>query len=115
VEAIFAWGKQLYSDFFGLSVVLALWMLSDAQARGEWVAASGGYGTRFSRGSGYERGRRPARQRSRGVKAAMWSKPRSVESRVSPLWIQSWASRASIVLICTPRLLPSLRSPAAST
>ncbi len=28
------WGKQFYVDFFGLQVVLALWMLTDAAARG---------------------------------------------------------------------------------
>jgi hypothetical protein len=28
------WGKQFYVDFFGLQVVLALWMLGDATARG---------------------------------------------------------------------------------
>jgi hypothetical protein len=33
------WGKQLMLDFFGLEAVLALWMLSDAAARGTWIAA----------------------------------------------------------------------------
>ena len=33
------WGKQFYVDFFGLQVVLALWMLSDAAARGTWPTA----------------------------------------------------------------------------
>ena len=28
------WGKQFYVDFFGLQVVLALWMFADAAARG---------------------------------------------------------------------------------
>ncbi len=31
------WGKQFYVDFYGLEIVLALWMLSDAAARGTWV------------------------------------------------------------------------------
>jgi hypothetical protein len=34
-----AWGKQLMLDFFGLEVILALWMLADARASGRWVAA----------------------------------------------------------------------------
>src|SRR5262245_6942047 len=33
------WGKQFYVDFFGLQVVLALWMLGDAAARGAWPLA----------------------------------------------------------------------------
>lgn len=33
------WGKQLMLDFLGLEVILALWMLADAGARGAWVAA----------------------------------------------------------------------------
>ena len=33
------WGKQFYVDFFGLQVVLALWMLSDAAVRGTWLLA----------------------------------------------------------------------------
>jgi|SRR5215470_13370772 len=35
----FPWGKQFYVDFFGLQVVLALWMLSDAATRGAWLLA----------------------------------------------------------------------------
>jgi hypothetical protein len=31
------WGKQFFVDFFGLEIVLALWMLSDAGARGTWA------------------------------------------------------------------------------
>lgn len=33
------WGKQLLLDFFGLEIVLVLWMFVDAAARGTWVAA----------------------------------------------------------------------------
>jgi hypothetical protein len=33
------WGKQFYVDFFGLEIVLALWMLADASARGSWALA----------------------------------------------------------------------------
>jgi hypothetical protein len=33
------WGKQFYFDFFGLNLVLALWMLSDALASGRWALA----------------------------------------------------------------------------
>jgi len=33
------WGRQLLLDFFGLEIVLALWMFADAAARGTWVAA----------------------------------------------------------------------------
>jgi hypothetical protein len=33
------WGRQLLLDFFGLEIVLALWMVADAAARGTWVAA----------------------------------------------------------------------------
>jgi hypothetical protein len=31
------WGKQFFVDFFGLEIVLALWMLSDAAVRGSWA------------------------------------------------------------------------------
>jgi hypothetical protein len=31
------WGKQFYVDFFGLEIVLALWMLTDASAHGTWI------------------------------------------------------------------------------
>lgn len=31
------WGKQFYVDFFGLEIVLALWMLADSAARGTWA------------------------------------------------------------------------------
>jgi hypothetical protein len=33
------WGKQFYFDFFGLNLVLALWMLSDGLAYGRWALA----------------------------------------------------------------------------
>jgi len=33
------WGKQFYVDFFGLNAVVALWMLTDAAARGTWALA----------------------------------------------------------------------------
>jgi len=33
------WGKQFFVDFFGLETILALWMLSDAAARGAWTLA----------------------------------------------------------------------------
>jgi hypothetical protein len=33
------WGKQLMLDFFGLEVVLALWMIADAMSAGTWVSA----------------------------------------------------------------------------
>jgi len=33
------WGKQFYVDFFGLQVVLALWMLADAATRGAFALA----------------------------------------------------------------------------
>jgi hypothetical protein len=31
------WGRQFYVDFFGLQIVLALWMLSEAATRGTWI------------------------------------------------------------------------------
>ena len=31
------WGKQLILDFFGLEIVLALWMLRDAAEHGSWL------------------------------------------------------------------------------
>lgn len=31
------WGRQFYFDFFGLQIMLVLWMLADAMARGTWV------------------------------------------------------------------------------
>ena len=31
------WGKQFYLDFFGLQIVLVLWMLTDAANRGSWL------------------------------------------------------------------------------
>jgi hypothetical protein len=34
-----AWGRQLMLDFFGLEVILALWMLADARVTGSWIAA----------------------------------------------------------------------------
>ena len=33
------WGRQVYVDFFGLEVVLGLWMLSDASAHDRLVTA----------------------------------------------------------------------------
>jgi hypothetical protein len=33
------WGRQVFVDFAGLEVVLALWMLSDAAAQGTMVRA----------------------------------------------------------------------------
>ena len=33
------WGKQFFVDFFGLEVVLALWMLSDAATHGTVLVA----------------------------------------------------------------------------
>jgi len=33
------WGKQFYFDFFGLQIMLALWMLADAASRGSWFLA----------------------------------------------------------------------------
>jgi hypothetical protein len=33
------WGKQLYFDFFGLNLVLALWMLTDGLAYGRSLLA----------------------------------------------------------------------------
>jgi hypothetical protein len=33
------WGKQFFLDFFGLEIMLALWMLADAATRGTWLAA----------------------------------------------------------------------------
>lgn len=33
------WGKQFYFDFFGLNLVLALWMLSDGLAYGRSLLA----------------------------------------------------------------------------
>jgi hypothetical protein len=34
------WGKQLLLDFFGLELMLALWMLTDAVTRGTWILAT---------------------------------------------------------------------------
>lgn len=34
------WGKQFYLDFFGLEIMLALWMLADAASRGTWGLAA---------------------------------------------------------------------------
>ena len=34
------WGTQVILDFYALELVLALWMLSDAAARGAWWAAT---------------------------------------------------------------------------
>ena len=31
------WGKQFYCDFFGLQIMLSLWMLTDAMSRGTWL------------------------------------------------------------------------------
>jgi len=31
------WGKQFYFDFFGLQIVLVLWMLTDAMTRGTYL------------------------------------------------------------------------------
>lgn len=33
------WGKQLMLDFFGLEIILALWMIRDAASGGTWVSA----------------------------------------------------------------------------
>lgn len=33
------WGRQVYVDFFGLEVILALWMLSDGSAHDRLVTA----------------------------------------------------------------------------
>ena len=33
------WGKQFYVDFFGLQIVLALWMLTDAAAHDTMIRA----------------------------------------------------------------------------
>ena len=35
------WGKQFYFDFFGLEIMLALWMLADAASHGAWFLAAG--------------------------------------------------------------------------
>ena len=32
------WGKQFFLDFYGLEVVLILWMLVDAYEAGNWLA-----------------------------------------------------------------------------
>jgi hypothetical protein len=32
------WGRQLMVDFYGLEIVLVLWMATHAQAAGTWVA-----------------------------------------------------------------------------
>jgi hypothetical protein len=32
------WGKQIFVDFYGLEIVLVLWMASHAQDNGTWVA-----------------------------------------------------------------------------
>ena len=31
------WGKQVFLDFYGLEVVLVLWMASHAQETGDWL------------------------------------------------------------------------------
>ena len=33
------WGKQFFVDFFGLETILALWMFTDASAKGTWLPA----------------------------------------------------------------------------
>lgn len=33
------WGRQVYVDFLGLEVILALWILEDASRAGTWTAA----------------------------------------------------------------------------
>ena len=33
------WGRQLIVDFFGLEIVLALWMIRDALSAGSWISA----------------------------------------------------------------------------
>lgn len=33
------WGRQFYVDFFGLEVILALWMINDALANGHMTTA----------------------------------------------------------------------------
>jgi hypothetical protein len=32
------WGKQIFVDFYGLEIVLVLWMTSHAQENGTWLA-----------------------------------------------------------------------------
>jgi hypothetical protein len=32
------WGKQIFVDFYGLEIVLVLWMASHAQDNGTWLA-----------------------------------------------------------------------------
>ena len=32
------WGKQVFVDFYGLEVVLILWMVSHAEETGSWLA-----------------------------------------------------------------------------
>jgi hypothetical protein len=32
------WGKQIFVDFYGLEVLLVLWMASHAQDNGTWLA-----------------------------------------------------------------------------
>jgi hypothetical protein len=32
------WGKQIFVDFYGLEIVLILWMASHAQAHDTWLA-----------------------------------------------------------------------------
>ena len=32
------WGKQIFVDFYGLEIVLILWMTSHAQESGSWLA-----------------------------------------------------------------------------
>jgi len=31
------WGKQVFLDFYGLEIMLILWMASHAQANGDWL------------------------------------------------------------------------------
>jgi hypothetical protein len=33
------WGRQFFVDFFGLEVILALWMIADVERGGSWAAA----------------------------------------------------------------------------
>ena len=32
------WGKHIFVDFYGLEIVLILWMVSHAQENGDWLA-----------------------------------------------------------------------------
>ena len=34
------WAKQFFVDFFGLEIVLALWMISHAATHGSWLLAT---------------------------------------------------------------------------